>query len=205
MAAMRSGGRVGSDPVDDPFSRADREAFKAGDSQAIRLLYREFAGPVMAVAASIVRNPADAADVTQQAFIKAWQSAHRIDVTRRIEPWLFTIARNTAIDMLRARDRHPRISIDLVAEPADSSVESIDDAWQRWQVRQALDRLPIDEREICRLSYLLGFSNQEIAERLRLPVGTVKSRARRARSRLAKLLAHLANDDRPVTTRGDGR
>ncbi|MGD9751338.1 MAG: sigma-70 family RNA polymerase sigma factor, partial [Acidimicrobiia bacterium] len=67
----------------------------------------------------------------------------------------------------------------------------IEDTWRRWQVRQAIAQLPPDEAEIVRLQHLDGYTHSEIADRLSMPVGTVKSRSFRAHKRLVQLLGHV--------------
>ena len=108
-------------------------------------------------------------------------------------PWLFTIARRTAIDVHR-RERRPTRG-DHEAE-ADRPVDGpdLEQAWIRWEVRRGLDRLAPAERRILQLLYLEGLTQAETAERLGLPLGTVKSRSVRAKRSLAAVLHHLSPD-----------
>jgi RNA polymerase sigma-70 factor (ECF subfamily) len=172
-------------PVSDAMER-----FRAGEPDAIRALYREYGGAVHTVAISIVHDRELAADVVQQTFVKAWRGAATFDSGREIAPWLYSIARHTAIDALRSEARPTRgghqPEVDV---PVDG--ESIEQAWERFEVRRAIDALPPDEREVVRRSHLLGHTHEEIAEQLGVPVGTVKSRSARAHKRLAASLAHL--------------
>jgi RNA polymerase sigma-70 factor (ECF subfamily) len=172
-----------------PVSEA-LERFQAGEPDAIRALYREFGGAVHTVAISIVRDRELAADVVQQTFVKAWRAAASFEPGREVAPWLYSIARHTAIDALRSERRptrgghQPEVDIQV-----DS--ESIEQIWGRFEVRRAIDALPPDEREVVRRSHLLGHTHEEIAAQLGVPVGTVKSRSGRAHKRLATALAHL--------------
>ena len=166
------------------------ERFKAGDPDAVRAVYREHAGAVHTVARSIVRDPELAADVVQQTFIKAWKAASRFEGSREIAPWLYSIARHTAIDALRAESKPTRGG----HEPeTDQGVqpETFERTWERFEIRRAVDALPPDEREVVRRSHLLGFTHEQIATDLGIPIGTVKSRSGRAHKRLAVALAHL--------------
>lgn len=168
------------------------ERFRAGDPDAVRTVYREHAGAVHTVAYSIVRNRDLAADVVQQTFVKAWRSASRFEGSRELTPWLYSIARNTAIDMLRSEMKPTRgghaPEVDVGVEP-----ETFERSWERFEIRRAIDALPETEREVVRRSHLLGHTHEAIAEQLDIPIGTVKSRSARAHRRLAAALAHLAN------------
>ena len=84
------------------------ERFRAGEPDAIRALYREYGGAVHTVAISIVHDRELAADVVQQTFVKAWRAAATFERGREIAPWLYSIARHTAIDTLRSEARPTR-------------------------------------------------------------------------------------------------
>jgi len=167
--------------------RAVLEQFRAGDAQAVKAVYDEFGGPVFALALSVLRDRDLAADATQQTFFKAWRAASTYDADREIGPWLYAIARRTAIDLFR-RGRRVVPSNDV-----DSVVTSpgLEVAWEVFEVRAALDQLPDEERMVVKLSHLDGLTHTEIAERLGIPVGTVKSRSHRAHKRLSESLSHL--------------
>jgi RNA polymerase sigma-70 factor (ECF subfamily) len=172
-------------PVSDAIER-----FRAGEPDAIRAVYREYGGAVHTVAISIVGNRELAADVVQQTFVKAWRAAASFERGREIAPWLYSIARRTAIDALRSEARPTRGGHQAEVELAVET-ESFEQTWERFEVRRAVDALPADEREVVRRSHLLGHTHEEIAEQLGVPVGTVKSRSGRAHKRLAASLAHL--------------
>lgn len=172
-----------------PVSEA-MERFRAGDPDAVRALYREFGGAVHTVAISIVRDRELANDVVQQTFLKAWRAAATFDDGREVAPWLYAIARRTAIDAVRAEARPTRGGHAPEVE-VQVDGESIEATWERFEVRRAIDTLPGDEREVVRRSHLLGHTHEEIAQQLGVPVGTVKSRSSRAHKRLAVALAHL--------------
>lgn len=164
------------------------EQFRRGDALAVKAAYEEFGGAVFALALSVLRDRHLAADATQQTFFKAWRSASEFDPERPFAPWLYTIARRTAIDIYRKRSRVvPSEHVDSVA-PEEPGLEA---AWETFQVRAALDRLSDEERSVMQMSHLEGLTHQEIADRLDIPLGTVKSRSHRAHQRLAELLDHL--------------
>lgn len=175
----------------------DRELasrFPEGDDDIVRAVYRRFGGAVYTVAMSILGDATRAADVVQATFVNAWQASHRFDPDRELGPWLYTIARRQAIDNYRRERRSEPtdpIELDIIELPP-----SLEQAWEAWQVRLALEQLPPEECEVVRLSWFDGLAHPEIAERIGVPVGTVKSRSHRAHRRLATLLAHVGTANR---------
>lgn len=166
------------------------ERFRAGEPDAVRAVYREHAGAVFTVARSIVRDRELAADVVQQTFVKAWRAANTFEGDRELAPWLYSIARRTAIDTLRSEMRPTRSGHAPETDVAITPL-SFERTWEQFEVRAAIDGLPPDEREVVRLSHLLGYTHEQIAEQTGVPVGTVKSRSARAHRRLTAALAHL--------------
>jgi len=168
--------------------------FRDGDADAVTELYRRYSGPMYALARWMLRDETVAADVVQQAFLQAWRSAGSFDTSRRLSPWLFQITRRVCIDTIR-RDRRRPIPVELADDTMVGAVddsERIEQSWATWQVRAAIDQLPPRERAVARLAHVDGLTHREIAVRLDVPVGTVKSRMTRAHERLAGALADLA-------------
>lgn len=168
--------------------------FQRGDPDAVRAVFREYGRLVFAVAHRTLGERSLADEATQQTFVQAWRAAQSFDPTRELGPWLATIARRVAIDIHRRESRRRHEDVDSVpaGDPAVVSLPpGIEKTFDAWQVRQAVDRLPDDEREVVRLQHFGGLSHQEIAERLGMPLGTVKSRSHRAHRRLAASLGHL--------------
>ena len=162
-------------------------AFRAGDPMAVKAIYDEFGGAVYALAYRVLGDREMASDVTQVTFMKAWRASATYDVERGLAPWLYAIARRTAIDTYRkSRRQVPTEGVDTVVR-----APGLEAAWETFEVRSALDRLPDDERVIVKMSHLDGLTHVEIAEELDIPVGTVKSRSHRAHRRLQALLSHL--------------
>lgn len=184
--------------------RATVQAFCRGDEAAVRDVYRCYAGLVWTVAMRVLRDRSLADEATQQTFLQAWRSARGFDPDRDLAPWLATIARRAAIDIYRREQRRPTTPLDL-APPGDTSLVSMppseEQAWEVWQVRRAIAELRPDEQEIVRLQHLEGFTHSEIAARLGVALGTVKSRSFRAHRTLAANLAHL-RDDEPIDDAG---
>jgi len=169
-------------------------AFRRGDPQAVRELYREYGRLVYAVALRALGRTDLAEEATQQTFVRAWQAADRIDVDRDPAPWLATIAKRVAIDIYRREARRPAGSLDDAA-PDDTALVTLppelDTLDAVWRVRHAIDTLPSEESEIVRMQHLEGMTHSEISEKLDVPLGTVKSRSHRAHQKLAALLGHL--------------
>jgi RNA polymerase sigma-70 factor (ECF subfamily) len=170
--------------------------FRAGDEAAVRAVFREYGGLVFAVALRTLGSRQLAEEATQETFVKAWRAASSFDSTREIGPWLATIARRAAIDLHRREARRPVVNVDDVV---DSTVVDlplgVDRAYDVWAVRQAIEELPPEERDVVRLQHLEELSQSEVAERLGIPVGTVKSRSFRAHRALAARLGHLREVD----------
>jgi RNA polymerase sigma-70 factor (ECF subfamily) len=174
---------------------SDRELasrFPTGDDAVIRAVYERFGGAVYTVAMSILGDADHAADVVQATFVNAWKAAARFNPSQELAPWLYTIARRQAIDAYR-RDRRANPTDPAELDTAESPV-SLESTWEAWQVRLALDELPVEERAVVRLAWFEGLAHPEIAAALGVPIGTVKSRSHRAHRRLAELLAHVRLD-----------
>ncbi len=182
----------GAAPDGDEVVLAER--FRDGDEAALRTIYRRYAGRMHAIARAALRDRDAADDVVQQAFVQAWRAAGRFDPSRSLGPWLFQITRRACIDAFRHESRRPhRTRDDDIASdlPAKDS-PSIEQLWERWEVRRAIDELPPIERELVHLAHLQGLTQREISGQLGLPMGTVKSRTFRAHGHLRTALADLA-------------
>lgn len=180
--------------------------FKAGDEAALGDLYERYRGPVFAAALSILGDRGLAADASQQTFLKAWQKADTFDPDRSFGPWIYAIARRTAIDIIRKSRgvTHVPFEEDAVADDRSSGLEA---AWVRFEIRLAIEQLPIEEQDVVRMTHLLGLTHAQAAETLGVAVGTVKSRSHRAHRRLAVALQHLLeetenHDTEPVRREG---
>jgi RNA polymerase sigma factor (sigma-70 family) len=168
--------------------------FQNGDPDAVRAVYSAYGRLVYSVAHAILSERGLCEEATQQTFLKAWRAAGSIDLARELGPWLTTIARRVSIDIYR-RETH-RASRPLDDVPADdpalvSSPVTVEETYDLWEVRRAVSLLPDDEREVVRAQHFEGLTHAQIASRMGIPVGTVKSRSFRAHRRLASELGHL--------------
>jgi RNA polymerase sigma-70 factor (ECF subfamily) len=160
-----------------------------GDEDAFARLCDLFTGPVLGEALRHLTDRAAAEDVTQEVFLRIWRNAHRFDAQRgRAEAWIATIARNAARDALRRRGAAPVDELGDAVDPAADPVSEVADASQALQLQAAVAALAPGSREVIELAYWQGLSQVEIAERLGIPLGTVKTRTRRGLALLAESL-----------------
>jgi RNA polymerase sigma factor (sigma-70 family) len=175
-----------------PQAAGDRELrkrFRDGDADAVRTVYRAHGRAVFAVAYRILRDRGLAEDATQQAFLNAWRAAHSFDTRRELGPWLAVIAQRAAIDVYRRESARVADPIDAVrpSDPALSVEPATAALHDAWEIRRAVEELPENERQVVRMQHFEELTHPEIADRLGIAVGTVKSRSFRAHKRLATL------------------
>jgi RNA polymerase sigma-70 factor, ECF subfamily len=179
---------------------AQIEAFRRREDAGVRAVYREYGRLVYSISLRALGHKALAEDATQQTFIQAWQAADRFESGRELAPWLATIARRVAIDIHRRESRRATTSLDEVPATDPNVITmppGLEQWYEAWQVRQAIDALPPEERDVVRLQHLQGMTHAEIAEQLGIPTGTVKSRSHRAHQRLAVALSALREGVEP--------
>ncbi|MEI7592852.1 MAG: RNA polymerase sigma factor [Actinomycetes bacterium] len=159
----------------------------AGDELALEEGYRLYGSMVRRYLQRFV-NSDETDDLLQVVFLELWRSRGRIDPNRPLEAWLFGIARKRAIDHLRRR-RHDVVSVDLVRElVGDDGAEFADRlAWSA-EIQTALATLVPEQRDAITLAYFGGLSQREIAEHLRVPLGTVKARMARGMRVLSSVI-----------------
>ncbi len=162
----------------------------AGDREAFGAFYDLYAPALFGFCVRILKDARDAEDVLQEAFVQVWKDARRFDPTRgSVKTWLFTIARSRALDRWRSRrsveNRFPSAANESLdrAGAEDGGQEA---AAMRDFVGRCLGKLSDAEQAVLRLAYFDGYTQEEIAARLKEPLGTVKSRTR---SGLTKLKA----------------
>ena len=165
------------------------EQIREGDEAAFAALYDRYARQVFSLALGIVREPEVAEDVTQEVFLALWRGAARFDPRRgNPEAWILTLAHHRSVDALRRRRVRQTEPLSDATAAADDPVEEAVRALQSAQVRTALAALSPAQREALTLAYYGGLTQQEIARRLALPLGTVKTRMRDGLLRLRALL-----------------
>jgi len=164
-----------------------------GDREAFARLYDMYGATAYSLAVRIVRDRELAADVVQEAFLAVWNRAATFDASRgRPSSWILTLTHHKAVDTVRRHERRRAEALDEAAAAPDQAPPVDEQAWSsvaRDQVRRALAKLPDPHREVIELAYFAGYTQSELAERLALPIGTVKSRTFAAMNALRDLLA----------------
>jgi RNA polymerase sigma-70 factor (ECF subfamily) len=169
----------------------------AGDRAAFGALYDRTSARVFGLVRRLVVDPAQAEEVTQDVYLEVWQTAPRFDADRGSAiSWMFTLAHRRAVDRVRsaqsARDRDLRIGARDVDVPVDTVAESAEVRIEHERAHEALAGLSEQQRECVALAYYGGLTQAEIAERLGVPLGTVKTRLRDGMIRLRRLLGVTA-------------
>ena len=182
--SMSAIGRPATDGDDDILG-----CFKAGDGQALRLLYERYGAAVLHLANAAVGNRADAEDITQATFVAAWQGRDGYQAERgSLLGWLLGIARRKVADLLRTRSKQDRVTDSLRNDwqeipeqdgPADAVVD-------RLIVVDELSTLEPDQRRVLELAFYDDLTHTQIAAATGLALGTVKSHLRRGMARLRK-------------------
>jgi RNA polymerase sigma-70 factor (ECF subfamily) len=154
-----------------------------GDAEALAALYDRHGRMAYSLAYRMMGEKQEAEDVVQEAFIKVWRSAGGYRVGRgSVRTWILSIVHNSGIDQIRSHARRGRMQDKVEASaPTSEPSEAFAETWrntQQEQVREALNTLPQEQLKILELAYFSGYTRVEIAERLELPLGTVKGRMR---------------------------
>ena len=161
------------------------------DREALAELFAHFAPRVKGYLMRLGASNGQAEEVTQDAMLTVWRKAHLFDRKKAAaSTWIFTIARNRRIDILR-QQKYPELDANDPALVPDTPAQADDEviAEQRGElVRAALDKLPEEQRELVRLAFYNGWSHGQLADETNLPLGTVKSRLRLAFGRLRQEL-----------------
>jgi RNA polymerase sigma-70 factor (ECF subfamily) len=184
-------------------------ALKAGSEEAFGTLIAQYSQPLYSLIVRSLQDPADAADITQEVFIKVFRSIRSFHGDASLRTWLYRIALREASNQRRWWTRHKRqeVTIDtplgsgetedgdesmclgsMLTDAADSPYDQASQAQMRGRVDDALKQLPEAFRNVVVLREMEGFSYDEIAEILEVPAGTVKSRLTRGRSALKQIL-----------------
>ncbi|MBA3881375.1 MAG: sigma-70 family RNA polymerase sigma factor [Chthoniobacterales bacterium] len=177
----------------------DRELLRdtaRGDHRSLAELHERYSGVLMATAFRVLNNIKDAEEVVQEAFVQIWEKASVYDSSRgKPLTWAMTLTRNKAIDRLRRVQRRNRLHADIEQEAqiwdriaeTDSSDEAVAHETQA-MVRSAVIQLSDAQRRAIELAFFGGLTQNEIAEQLSEPLGTVKARIRRGMMKLRQII-----------------
>ena len=205
------------DPTDNKKTVSDEQLLQRhldGDSEAFAILVSRYRRELMNFLFRFIGNAALAEDVFQEAFLQVHISAATFDTTRRLKPWMFTIAANKARDAMRSRARKSAASLDATvggdkgstttfADLIPANIPPPDETLSNFETRQAVQNIvrnmPENLRIVLVLSYFHGFAYKDIAEILAVPLGTLKSRLHAAVKHFArqwKAAAERSDHDR---------
>lgn len=169
------------------------EALKRGQTQALGMLYDRYSRLVYSLAFKILANSEEAEDVTQDIFLTVWQRNTYNPARGSLSSFLTTMTRSRAIDKLRSRGTRYRFlqkwegmarSETTMATP----LEQVSLGERSQIVRNALEQLPVNERQVLEIAYYEGLSQSEISQQLNIPLGTVKTRSRQGLLKLRQAL-----------------
>jgi RNA polymerase sigma-70 factor (ECF subfamily) len=156
-------------------ARQDRAAFRA--------LYARWSGRLHGVALRITRDPALAADATHDAFVQVWQQASRFDpALGEVGSWLMSLARYRALDLVRRRGREV-LGHEPVEEEADHGPDPLTAllaSAEGGALHRCLEKLSVERRKLVVMAFVEGYSHSQLASRMAVPIGTVKSWIRRS-------------------------
>jgi RNA polymerase sigma-70 factor (ECF subfamily) len=164
-----------------------------GDEQAFAELYDATSARVYGLALRVVRDPAQAQEVTQEAYLETWRTASRFDPAKgSAMSWLMTIAHRKGVDRVRSAEASSRRDTAYHDTNAtvdhDSTADAAEASFEARRVRNALSGLTVVQREAITLAYFGGYTHTEVATMLDLPVGTAKTRIRDGLIRLRDAL-----------------
>lgn len=163
------------------------------ENKAFAVLYDNYAPALLGIIVKIVRHEDEAENLLQDAFVKIWRNIHQYDATKgRLFTWILNIARNTAINYLRSSHYSVGKEIQSIDNPVSIQTaysENIDVNYIG--VAETVEKLEPKLKQIIDLIYFMGYTQQEVSEKLDMPLGTVKTRTRMA---LLQLRKHFSND-----------
>ena len=161
-----------------------------GDGGAFAELYDRYRRAAYGLAVRVVKDGALAEDAVQEGFLAVWKSARTFDPSRaQPSTWILTLVHRRCVDLVRRQQRRRAEPLEGIPEPAEDSTElRAEVAFERERLAMALAQLSDGQRELLELAYFGGLTQSQLAERLGLPLGTIKSRMFTGLGRLRELL-----------------
>jgi RNA polymerase sigma factor (sigma-70 family) len=155
-------------------------ALKSNQKAAFEYLYENYSGALYGLIYKVLKDEDKAADVMQEVFLKIWKKIGDYDPTKgSLYTWMLNIARNTSIDLYRKEKNIFNVDIDGETRAIDNLIQENPDI-NTMDLRNIVEKLTPDRKILLDLVYLQGYTQQEAAEKLAIPLGTAKSRIRTA-------------------------
>lgn len=183
------------------MDRSDQQLvaeYLAGDEKSLEVLFGRYLKSIYSFAYRYVGGGQDAEDITQEVFVKAWRNLKKFDQNKSFKTWIFSIAKNTAIDFLKKKKTIPfsefdtedgsNLVTDALADPSPLPQELLERTGMAQLLNSAMEKLSPKYRMVLFLRYNDHFNFREIAESLGEPLNTITSRHRRALVMLKKLI-----------------
>jgi len=181
-----------------PAWKAEVQAARRGDPSAFESLVRGMQRPVYGLSLRLLGNEAEAAEVSQEAFLRAYQHLHKYDESRPFDLWVMAIARNLCMDLLRRRGKVRTEELEPMKEVLASGEASLEEGaiarQERRSLEVALATLSADDREVLALYYVQKRTTKEIAQVMGCAPGTIMARLFRAREKLRKKMSPAEED-----------
>jgi RNA polymerase sigma-70 factor (ECF subfamily) len=188
-------------PEDETYENLDDEELMARlsfrDLGAFRVLYKRYSSLVYSASLRVLRDPTLAEDIVQEIFLRIWRRPESYVSERgKFATWLTSVTRNRAVDEIRSRNRRYRHETaspeeqqwDVPGDERDDPALTAELSDQRRLILAAMSGLPPEQKKVIELAYFGGLTQQEIAERLQQPLGTVKTRIRLGMQKLRAAL-----------------
>jgi RNA polymerase sigma-70 factor, ECF subfamily len=177
-------------------------------TDAVQELYDRYNRLVFSVAFAILGDRSVAEEATLDVFVRVWRGAKTYRPDRaKVSTWLIALTRHHSIDLLRWQNSRPdtnSLSLDNFLSQNDPAVPDpeahLENSFQREHIRKAIAQLPVEQRQVLILAYFRGYTHQQIAEILKQPLGTIKTRIRLAMQKLRQM---LSDEDHPPDTSED--
>ncbi|CAM4382220.1 sigma-70 family RNA polymerase sigma factor [Corallococcus sp. ZKHCc1 1396] len=180
--------------------KADVQAARKGDPSAFEALVRSVQRPVYGLALRLLQNDSEAAEVAQEALLRAYQNLHRYDDARPFDLWVLAITRNLCLDLLRRRTKVRTEELEPMKELLPSHEASQEDGAiareERQSLEAAMETLSVDDREVLALYYVQKRTTKEIAQIMGCAPGTIMARLFRAREKLRKKMTPAEEETR---------
>ena len=177
------------------------DAYLKGNEESLEILISRYLKPIYSFVYRYVGDSQEAEDITQQVFIKVWWNLKKFDQQKSFKPWIFAIAKNTSIDLLKRKKEVPfskfenaagiNILTESLVDPADLPDKLFEQKDIARMLYSAMENLSVQYRMVLFLRYNDHFTFREISESLEEPLHTVKSRHRRALIQLKNLLTEI--------------